>query len=281
MRKQNPFSIYDFLGYLVPGSIVLYSLLIHKYLKTNEFFKIDEFINKMSSVKLDSLLLFIILSYIIGHLINFISSVTIEKYANWRYGYPSKYLLSIEIRGFWKSIDHWKEGIWRIGMIIILLPIISLDLLFGKYLNFKQFYQKELDPLLRDLIVFKINKLFNKIGFDKVDNYKEFKNGKANGYDFHRIVTHYAYENSKNHQSKMSNYVALYGFLRSLSLIFNFISIYYFLRTLVYSSFNIKSILTLFILGLISYTSFMAFMKFYRRYSLEGFMVIAIDPELK
>ena len=38
--------------------------------------------------------------------------------------------------------------------------------------------------------------------------------------DFNRIVHHYAFENSKEHQFRMVNYVALYGFLRNLVLTF-------------------------------------------------------------
>lgn len=281
MTKQNPFSVYDFLGYLVPGSIFLYSLLVLKYLKTHEKFLVDKFIEEMSSVKWEGWLFFIILSYICGHLLNFLSSVTIEKYANWKYGYPSKYLLGIDTRGYWRSVDHWKEYIWRIGMLFLLFPVIFLDFIFGNLLRFKQFYQKDLDEMLKRLIFFKINKLFEKIGFDNVEDYQEFENGNGNEYDFHRVVTHYAYENSKNHQTKMSNYVALYGFLRTLCMIFNFISIYYFLRTVKYSVLNFKTTIIFIILSLLSYVSFMAFMKFYRRFSLEGFMVITIDPELK
>lgn len=213
-------------------------------------------------------------------MLSFISSITIEKYANWRYNYPSKYLLKIKEKGYWKSAKNWKGYFWRTSLLIILFPCIVFDFIFGQLLNFKSFYRKEVDILLRKLIVLKINKLFKKIGFDEIENYKQFNNGKGNAHDFHRIVTHYAYEHSKHHQSKMSNYVALYGFLRTLSLIFNFLALYLIIKVVTYFTFNLENILTIVVLSSISYISFMAFMKFYRRYTLEGFMIITIDNEL-
>src|SRR5690606_8103257 len=102
-------------------------------------------------------------------------------------------------------------------------------------------------------------------------------------FDFHRIFTHYAYEYSHNHQSKLNNYVALYGFLRSLSAISNllfWLMLYHFYKS---EMFSVESSYTHFgmlcVVSLVSYIFFMAFMKFYRRYSLEGLMIIAIEKE--
>ncbi|WP_281543242.1 hypothetical protein [Maribacter aestuarii] len=280
MIKQNPFSVYDFLGYLVPGSIVIYSYLIVDYAKKHSEFVLKEFTDEFLDLKFEGIFFFVILSYTLGHIISFTSSVTVEKYANWTYSYPSKYLLDMRFKTFWKSISGWKDFIWRIIIIVILLPCILLDLLFGQFLGFKRFYTKKLDQLLQDLIVHKLNKLLIKLGIQEIEGYTQFENGRANDADFHRIATHYAYENSKNHQAKMSNYVALYGFLRTLCFIFNILAIYTFIRVWVYLQFDFKNVLIILILSGISYLSFMAFMKFYRRYTLEGLMVIAIDETL-
>lgn len=280
MIKQNPFSVYDFLGYLIPGAISLYSLLIIDYLKKYDDRSIDGFINCISEFKFEGIFFFIISAYILGHLLSYISSITIEKYANWRYGYPSKYLLKMKGKGYWKSAENRKGYFWRISLLLILFPCIVFDFIFGQLLNFKSFYKKEVDVLLRKLIVLKINKLFEKIGFGEIENYEQFDNGKGNLHDFHRVVTHYAYEHSKHHQTKMSNYVALYGFLRTLSLIFNFLGLYLIIRIATYFTFNLENISIIIALSSLSYISFMAFMKFYRRYTLEGFMIITIEKEL-
>lgn len=280
MIKQNPFSVYDFLGYLIPGSLVIYSYLIIDYLKTTSSFNSSDFIENFSNVKLEGVFFFIIISYTIGHLISFASSLTIEKYANWRYSYPSKYLLNIAHKGYWKSSSNWKDVVWRIIMIIVLFPCVFFDWIFGQLLGVKRFYKKSLDEFLQDMIVSKTNRLMNQLGLEELDNPEKYDNGKGNNFDFHRIITHYAYENSKQHQAKMSNYVALYGFLRTLSLIFSLLATYFFIRVVCFLEFNLHNSIILFVLTGISYLSFMAFMKFYRRYTLEGLMIIVIDKEI-
>lgn len=280
MIKQNPFSVYDFLGYLIPGSLVIYAYLIIDYLKTTDSFNSSDFIENFSNVKLEGVFFFIIISYTIGHLISFASSVTIEKYANWRYSYPSKYLIDIEHNGYWKSCSNWKDVVWRIAMIIFLFPCVFFDWIFGQLLGFKRFYKKSLDDFLQDMVISKANRLIHQLGLEKLENPERYDNGKGNNFDFHRIITHYAYENSKQHQAKMSNYVALYGFLRTISLIFSLLATYFFIRVVCFLEFNLNNCIILFVLTGISYLSFMAFMKFYRRYTLEGLMIIVIDKDI-
>lgn len=280
MIKQNPFSVYDFLGYLIPGSLFIYVFLSINYLKKQSDFKFEEFLRNFTTVKFEEIFFFVVLSYTIGHLLSFTSSITVEKYANWRYSYPSKYLLKIDYKGYFKSCDNWKDWLWRIIMILVLFPCTSFDLVFGKIFGFKRFYQKPLDVFLIDIIKLKINKLLSKIGVGELTNKEDYTQGKGRKYDFHRIITHYAYENSQSHRAKMSNYVALYGFLRTLCLIFNFLTIYLFLRIIFFLNFNFLNILALLVLSCITYLAFMAFMKFYRRYTLEGFMIIVIDEKL-
>lgn len=138
MIRQNPFSIYDFLGYLIPGSLVIYAYLAIDYLNNNLEFEIEDFISTFSNFKLEGVFFFIIVSYTIGHLVSFTSSITIERYAIWRYSYPSKYLLSFEYNGFWSDKLRWeiifKRTKWkdifkcakfflkRIVIIIVLFP---------------------------------------------------------------------------------------------------------------------------------------------------------------
>lgn len=274
MIKQNPFSLYDFLGYFIPGALLIYIYLFIEYLKNlTEPFKLTEFLKDTQDFQIDKFLFFIIISYSLGHLVNFISSITIEKYANWKYDYPSKYLLGVKNDTKFLKTFSFK----RIILIILILPISILDFVLGEFFKFKNLYTRKLDNLLIDIIKEKGTKLVN-------DLYKNLQ-GNTDGFtirehDFHRIFTHYTFENSKNHQFKLVNYVVLYGFLRTLSLIT--ISLFWYL---VYLKLMIGNDFICWyhflITGLISYTFFMAFMKFYRRYTLEGLMLIAIDKEIK
>lgn len=280
MTKQNPFSVYDFLGYLVPGAVLIYSYLIIDYIKEHNGLKINDFIKDFKDLQIEGIFFFIIVAYTLGHLISFVSAITVEKYSNWKYNYPSKYLMNMGHEGFWKSSKNWKDVAWRIIIIVLLLPCVICDFILGQLLGFKMFYVKPVDDLLQDLILYKTNNLLDKLGLNKIGKPELYNDGETNRFDFHRIITHYAYENSKNHQSKMSNYVALYGFLRTLCLIFNFLTIYFVSRTILFSKFDISNLIITATLLFICYISFMAFMKFYRRYTLEGLMVIAIDTDL-
>lgn len=282
MVNQNPFSIYDFLGYFIPGALMIYIILF--LLKINDFNNLDQFttiLNNDRTFQLDNFLFFIIISYSTGHLISFISSITIERYANWKYDYPSKYLMNLN-----KNFKFWSGTkriiIWKFILIVILFPVTLFDFILGEMLCFKIFYTKNADNYIIETVKSKGVILLNQLGAPITTKLRE--------YDFHRIFSHYVYENSKNHQSKLSNYVALFGFLRALSLISVFFSwlLFYKLYEKVFLCENYTEYFTktkyliryFFIISITSYVFFMAFMKFYRRYTLETLMLIVIDKDL-
>ncbi|MCH7408952.1 hypothetical protein MM239_06070 [Belliella sp. DSM 111904] len=292
MIKQNPFSLYDFLGYFIPGAVLFYIILL--LLKIDDINSVNDvirLINENMEFQFDKVLFFIIISYCLGHLINYLSSITVERFACWKYDYPSKYLLGInrEQKYFQKDL-RWQSIFIRFFIALLILPISILDFILGEYFLFKNFYTKKLDDFLIDVIKDKCLKLLDSI---YPPDYKELRN-----YDFHRIISHYTFENSKNHQFKMTNYVALYGFLRALSLICCFLFwIFaikgireiadYFYLTSKYESYqftihdlNLQLTCIIVISSFISYLYFMGFMKFYRRYSLESYMLVAIDQTI-
>lgn len=97
--SKNPFSIYDFMGYLFPG---LFLLIILVYVRNENFdisnifrFKtLMEIVGEdKSTFDLDKSILIIILGYITGHFVSYSSSLTIETFDNNIFGYPSDYLL--------------------------------------------------------------------------------------------------------------------------------------------------------------------------------------------
>lgn len=276
--KQNPFSLYDFLGYFIPGASLIYLVYIIGLFKSNECLDLNLILNSLPTINASGTLLFLIISYILGHLISYISSISIEIYSNWKYGYPSRYLLSFPATSYWKGAKSFHSIFWRIFLLIILLPTAIPDSILGSIFGFKVFYHKKLDSVLEKLIINKANALMTKLGMTKENGFEE---GSGNNSDFFRIIMHYTYENSKTHQSKLSNYVALYGFLRTFTLIFNCLFWYIILHTFFFEHFNVKINILLICISLISYLFFMAFMKFYRRYTLEGLMILAIDKEIK
>jgi len=291
MIKQNPFSFYDFLGYFIPGAIVLQLLLLIPHLNyIDTYSDLVSILSIKEEFQTDKFIFFIIISYSIGHLVNYISSITIERFAFWKYDYPSKYLINInQKQKYFRNDIERKNFIYRIILAIIILPVFVWDLILGEFLKFKDFYTKKLDDFLIEVITKKFLLLLDQL---YPPDYKGLKDK-----DYHRILSHYVYEHSKNHQYKLSNYVALYGFLRCLCLITVCIFWIYILYLVFnicsyFSSFNytgffnlisdfsIIKALMLLIISFMSYIYFMAFMKFYRRYTLETYMLIAIDKEL-
>ena len=118
----------------------------------------------------------------------------------------------------------------------------------------------------------------------KIDNLLASLNiNNENGLDFRRILHHYYYEKFSSHQSKFDNYVALYGFARSLSLVFSLTTTLFFALMIFSSKIGISfaSIVFGFFLWILSDIYFMAYMKFSRRYTLEGFMCLISDKDME
>lgn len=299
MIKQNPFSLYDFLGYLIPGSTLIFAfLIIEKWNDDKSGFTLENLFSSLSEFKFQEIFFFIIVAYSLGHLISFISSLTIEKYGNWQYGYPSKTVIGYKKKTYWilpeeptssasdeflYEIDSNKKSLrmknfGRFCLLIFILPLFIPEYLIGKKLRFNGFYSKGLDSYLMDRIKKSIIELltFLENKTDASINPIDLKS-----IDFNRIVHHYAFENSKQHQFRMVNYVALYGFLRNLVLTFIIAFWFYFsysLATLNFDySINWKMIGINFLIIILSFIAFMAYMKFYRRYTLEGLMLIVVN----
>lgn len=270
--KPNPFSIYDFLGYLIPGSVFLYGLLIViKHISASDL-SLDYIATKLSFKSEEIYLLFVLLSYISGHILSFLSSITIERYSIWAHGYPSKYLLGITKSDYFPKEDKTRCVI-RAVVGLILLPIVLLDWLLGEKVGMRDLYAKPLDQLL-------INVLRNKIEILIVNHAgivpKTETHGTPSEADFFRYAYHYAVENAHNHFAKMQNYVALYGFLRTLTLIAVIIFwdlLWHMLSGVIPIS---VSLWFLFAAVILAYVLFMAFVKFYRRFSLEALMAMAV-----
>lgn len=271
--KQNPFSLYDSLGYFTPGAIFLYGLMAgyaHIQLSGN---LLQQITATLSFDRAELYIPFVLASYAIGHFLSFVSSITVERYSIWAYGYPSKNLLGLKHLGYFsvseKKIQRW---IMRFVVGFILAPIALIDWLLGSFAGLGKVYIKRLDPFLIEIIQRKVFRLVSEHAeLPDVDNY-----GRAVEHDFFRYVYHYAVENAPNHLPKMQNYVALYGFLRTLTLI----SIMFFWGLIWHVADGMFSYMDaawlLLSSMLVTYVLFMGFIKFYRRFSLEALMAMAV-----
>jgi hypothetical protein len=275
-QKPNPFSLYDFLGYFTPGSIFL---LLTSYATRHAGFEQSSFLDLFKTIDLDHIeayLVFVLAAYSIGHILSFVSSITVERYSIWAFGYPSKYLLGLKHKGYFNVVESKPVRIaMRIFVWLLLAPISVFDLLLGYFSGMRTLYAKSLDDQLIEILRNKINKL---IDYHAESNAPR-QRGKARDTDFFRYVYHFAIENAPNHVSKMQNYVALYGFLRTLCLIavIVFWSILYFSFIGLYTKVEIFNYVAA--ASIASFLFFTAFVKFYRRFSLEALMAMAVVYE--
>lgn len=299
MINKNPFSLYDFLGYVFPGFFALFLISIfYKYEdQLNSFGNIlDLFIDSKetiiqnSDISIVNTTFFLIGAYILGHFIAYLSSVTVERFSVWAFGYPSGFLLIKQssfryFTGMFSSYPNNKLKcfvtgcsliIWRAFIALLLLPIFVITFTIGYVLRVNNFLTKRMDDSFCGSIRIKLKRLSKilKINIDK-------KN------DYHRLIYHYEYEKKTAHRIKMDNYVAMYGFLRSITFIFSCMFIYLLYVFFVSSiwnddvaSFNWALFRLLLFVGGIEYLLFMGFMKFYRRFTLESFMCLITDEDL-
>lgn len=272
-QKQNPFSLYDFLGYFTPGALLLYMTLLAWGHVRSDSPAIGMILRYLSFDRPELYIPFVIASYVAGHFISFISSITIEKYAVWQFGYPSKYLLGIKHDGY-LHVNEQKalRAFIRILVWLLIAPISLLDFFLGKILGMRDLYTKGLDSLLAAALQRKTSYIITKEAGIKDPG----SHGSPKDHDFFRYVYHYAIEHSPNHFQKMQNYVALYGLLRTITLI-----LVIFFWVLVWHAHNTlfsvaASAWLLWGTAIVAYFFFMAFVKFYRRFSLEALMAMAV-----
>ncbi|ENM3183038.1 hypothetical protein AB7B43_003562, partial [Salmonella enterica subsp. enterica serovar Johannesburg] len=220
--NQNPFSFYDFLGYLIPGGFFI--LLMYFCGLT---FDLDIVVDLTELLKGQSQIFgvlnyasIVIISYIAGHFISITSAFFIEKYMNEKLGYPSQYLFNklsddLEIVCTPSCCEQDEDIKRKIKYRIIkavLLPITPWD-----YATQKLCYSQSLPFQLANTTWQII-----KDGYEKkfrLDN-ELLKVGTGLHDDLFRLAYHYVYEFSNQHQSKIQNYVALYGFCRNICLVF-------------------------------------------------------------
>ena len=308
--KKNPFSLYDFLGYVFPGMLALviiysvYSIIAamgDTYVAITPQLVINHFKEMQWEMGWENTVVFIVVSYCAGHILAYASSLTVEKVSIWMYGYPSSFImgnssffnkirLGLRIK-FWKNFkylytgchdfyDVWKrscELLWKITTCLLMLPVVVCCAVLGYVFQMEKIYVKDVDGTLKDVIQKHTKKLLNAL---EVENNEEVDFKKSSS-DYHRLIYNYEYEKQEAHRHKMDNYVAIYGFLRALTFIFNCL----FMTDLIYVW--VKKIplsevwpQLLLLMGL-TYLVFMSFMKFYRRFTMESFMCLSIDTDIK
>jgi hypothetical protein len=253
----------------VPGSLFIYGLYFSISINTITQPVYDAISKFVDFSRIEIYLPFILISYLVGHILSFISSIVVERFSVWKVGYPSKYLLGLGYPNYF-DVDKPKGTriVIRILFALFLLPITVIDVILGNLFHLRELYAKPLDQVLVKLIRSDVEKLVKM----KSQKYLEEGDLKFGEVDFFRFVYHYCVEKTSKHFRKMQNYVALYGLLRTMTLVFVlffWLSIYYYFLSIKFAY------LGLLFFGVFSYILFLDFMKFYRRFSLEALMALS------
>ncbi|MEG0716104.1 MAG: hypothetical protein RR962_18515 [Hafnia sp.] len=279
--NQNPFSFYDFLGYLIPGGFFIL-LMYFCSLTYNLDIVVDLTERLKGQGKAFGVLNYssiVIIAYIAGHFISIASAFFIEKYMNKKLGYPSKYLFNqlLDNSGsiLCPSCDEQntdKKSKIKYRIINIILFPIAL----GDGITQKLCYSQSLPLQLANTTWLMI-----KEGYENkfLKNRKLLQAEAGLDDDLFRLAYHYVYEFSKQHQTKIQNYVALYGFCRNICLIFIitfWISALTCTWCFINSSDYFYSLLSMLFSFLFVYVFYVGFVKFYRRYTLEVLMAFAV-----
>lgn len=265
--KQNPFSLYDFLGYFIPGAVFLYvieAVFQFANLESNEHYYVP----------------FILASYVIGHILSFLSTLFVEKMVHILYNYPSETL----VNGYKKPLNKETVSITRL--------IIKRTILFGFMLPVYIIERCVFFVARNSKGDLFYNERWDDLNIKAIHNACEYIHGSLNieGNSFKQIY-HWVYEVSPSHRVKIQNYVALYGFTRTMTFVLIIIWWMFIFMSWVYASegkdlsissnyveviksiiFNIPFCIVLFCGSLVSFVLFAEYVKFYRRFTEEVYM---------
>ena len=266
--------------------LIVFLVHLHKTygqsIPIDSYFRIKEFATAIEENKvlpwLENTVLVVVMAYIAGHITAYLSSRTIEYFSNAVLGYPSYYLLHDDkryniISEFFQGAKEWDicKIFYRIVVLVSLFPIAVF--MISKAL--RKFISRPLDDYVINSIQTKLRELSVTLNLNVPD-----VNSKA---DYHRIVMHYVYLNIPQSQRKADNYVAIYGFLRALTLIaclfFDYLLVSQALSINLHSSVNWQALGMLLIVFLLTNILYMGFVKFYRRFTLENYMALLTEKK--
>ncbi|MEW5749011.1 MAG: hypothetical protein AB1793_09560, partial [Candidatus Thermoplasmatota archaeon] len=210
----------------------------------------------------------VLVAYVIGHFLSYLSSITVEKYSVWTLGYPSRYLLGHTPPGYFSPAETAEpRRVVRFVVALLLLPLVLTELVLN-WFSFRPLYAKPIDPTLRRRIGDCLRSFDNDHGLSLGDNITPDGEERDN----FRLVYHFALEHAQAHVPKMQNFVALYGFTRTLALeavIFAWGAAYWTWTGQLCRGEGSAIAVAAAVTAAVFYLDFN---KFYRKFSLEAFM---------
>ena len=212
-RVENlPFTTYDLVGYLVPGTLpILYYLPLIEYDESS----VLQILNYGTwPIQLLLLTALVIFSYIVGHIISYLSSEISEKFVLHSLGYPTNFLLvpkdakaiaKKNTKKIFEKNPNKKPPVFTRCIFIFHAILFFPILILYRVLGFG-FYSKSMSSGAAEACRSRFRHLWPHVSVD-------FDKGKGNWFE---LVSYYTLNRYPYVAPKAYNYVVLYGLLRCL-----------------------------------------------------------------
>ena len=290
MRKnveRLPFTIYDIIGYLAPGAVTTWLTVVllkwtHSKLHTYIGIHINDIVIFADNAFLNNAgigIAFLALSYVVGHVVSYLSAYFVEGLVTYDFGYPSFYLMASDETDRDTYIENRRKKHTFCKSLLIYIA------LFPVVIFHKIFFYKIINAQLKPLIEPIRDKIRTRFARSEIGG-KELcvKKNEA----WFRVIEATIKNNFPEADYRMYNYVVIYGFVRSFCLIFNIIPWSLFIIFLICllggeweNNYHFLPPLIAFVISiLLSFILYLAFIKFFRRYSqetLEAFATLNLD----
>jgi hypothetical protein len=280
MEPKGPqFSAYDFLGYLLPG-IVLLALMDVSY----QFFlgtevSIEWWAARYTKLSWENAIPLSLMGYFFGHIVSFISSVTIEHHAIRMYGHPDTFIVREVERKYFDPGKDENKNLWfiilrfafRFLSLLFMLPVAWVEYLAGRFAKCRTLDARMHATLLTCLEQSE-RRLLSRLQLEKTDT-QDQESEPVIIWDkgISRLGLSYALETAPAHLFTLRNYVVLYGFHRAMA----FILLLVVWVCTVFALYNedwLRALLILFGGGIAVSPCYGAYLKFWSRYYREAMM---------
>lgn len=239
-------TIYDFLGYFIPGALALYLFLLVLGRSPGSSRAIPE-------LSWEEGVLYFLLAYVAGHLLSLLSSLLIETYAIRLHGYPSDYL-------FRKSRARKENLLLRVLLRLAILPIALPHWIVGARLGLSRKFTRSCDAKVAEKIL------------TAIQAYTRFET--LEDVEFFHLISHWVREHAPGHAPTLQSHVARKGFLRTLTLL---AVIATWVALAVYgASQSVQDLLLALSCAGAAYLAFLSYLKQERRYTLETLLAFCV-----
>lgn len=274
--ERLPFTVYDIIGYLVPGLVFVLGIteIVAHEVTTLSLPSADkmDFLHKVVIV-----FAIFVGGYTAGHVIAYVSSVTIESLIYSILGYPSQYLTvtpdgdqPLCRRRITTSLARAAASLKFAVSLPIFLHVAVLICLLNA-INKTWFLVKPMRKFSISILDLRFRFAF---GYDR---------SKLSSDEWFKLIEAYVGNNNTTASHRAYNYVVLYGFLRNMALVFMFLAWASAVRISFVESAHLESVLywATVICLIANVICVFGFAKFSRRYSQEMIMGFVMDRDLK